>query len=60
MATDQKHEDKVTLRLPVGTIDRLRTQAKRHSRSINGEATWALLQYLEQQEKEDRSHAQDV
>ncbi len=51
MEDQQQHEERMTIRLPVGTIDRLRKQAAQHQRSINGETVWAILRYLESQEQ---------
>jgi plasmid stability protein len=51
MSAPQKPEERMTIRLPVGTIDRLKRQAAQHQRSINGETVWAILRYLDSQEQ---------
>ncbi len=54
MSEQPKQDEKLLVRLPPGTIDRLRKQAAQHQRSINGETVWALLRYLESQERAEK------
>jgi len=37
MEGQEQHEERMTIRLPVGTIDRITQQAAQHHRSINRE-----------------------
>ncbi|HEX8032214.1 MAG TPA: Arc family DNA-binding protein [Ktedonobacterales bacterium] len=48
---EQEPKQKITFVLPRQLIERLRTVAQRHRRSLVGELVWALEQYLRQQEQ---------
>jgi hypothetical protein len=49
---EQETKHKITFVLPRQLIERLRTSAKRHRRSLVGELIWAVEQYLRQQEQQ--------
>lgn len=51
MDKQQKTEDRYVIRLPLGTLARIKNVATRHKRSINQEMAWAIEEYLQEQEK---------
>jgi predicted transcriptional regulator len=46
---------KITFIYPVELVERLRHLAREHQRSLNGELVWALRQYVQWTEHEQRA-----
>src|SRR5260221_6087591 len=44
-------ETKIQVRFPEGVLGDMRTLAKQHTRSFNGEVIWALRQYVRSERK---------
>jgi len=43
----QKAERRISIRFPLDVLAALRSLAKQHERSFNGEVIWALREYVE-------------
>ena len=49
-----KREQSISIRFPLDVLAMIRTLAKRHERSFNGEVVWALREYIQRHESEQR------
>ena len=47
MENTQKAERRISIRFPLDILAAVRTLAKQHERSFNGEVIWALREYAE-------------
>jgi len=47
MGGTQKGERRISIRFPLDVLAMIRTLAKQHERSFNGEVIWALREYAE-------------
>jgi len=47
MENAQKGERRISIRFPLDVLAALRSLAKQHERSFNGEVVWALREYVE-------------
>jgi hypothetical protein len=47
MEGTQKGERRISIRFPLDVLAMIRTLAKQHERSFNGEVIWALREYAE-------------
>jgi hypothetical protein len=47
MEDTQKGERRISIRFPLDVLAMIRTLAKKHERSFNGEVIWALREYAE-------------
>jgi hypothetical protein len=52
MENTQKGERRISIRFPLDVLAVIRTLAKRHERSFNGEVLWALREYAERHRDE--------
>jgi hypothetical protein len=52
MENTQKGERRISLRFPLDVLAAIRTRAKQHERSCNGEVVWALREYTERHKGE--------
>jgi len=52
MENTQKGERRISIRFPLDVLAVIRTLAKRHERSFNGEVIWALREYAERHRDE--------
>jgi predicted transcriptional regulator len=52
MNTEERQHQKMTFVLPRILMERLRTLAKQHHRSLTGELLVAIEQYVQQQERQ--------
>ncbi|HEX8035248.1 MAG TPA: Arc family DNA-binding protein [Ktedonobacterales bacterium] len=52
MENTQKTERRISIRFPLDVLDAIRTLAKQHERSFNGEVIWALREYAERHKRE--------
>jgi hypothetical protein len=55
MENTPKREQSISIRFPLDVLAVIRTLAKQHERSFNGEVIWALREYAERQKSETRS-----
>jgi hypothetical protein len=53
MENTQKGERRISIRFPLDVLAVIRTLAKRHERSFNGEVIWALREYAERHRDEE-------
>jgi len=51
---DQESKQKITVMVPSTLVSQLKQVDKRHQRSFNRELIWALQQYLEQADKQEK------
>jgi hypothetical protein len=54
MESTQKGERRISIRFPLDVLDAIRALAKRHERSFNGEVIWALREYVERHNSEQK------
>jgi len=47
MENTQRAERRISIRFPLDVLAALRSLAKQHERSFNGEVIWALREYVE-------------
>jgi hypothetical protein len=47
MENTQKSERRISIRFPLDVLEAIRSLAKQHERSFNGEVIWALRVYAE-------------
>lgn len=47
-----KREQSISIRFPLDVLAVIRTLAKKHERSFNGEVIWALREYAERHQGE--------
>ncbi|HEV8193122.1 MAG TPA: Arc family DNA-binding protein [Ktedonobacterales bacterium] len=47
MEKQRKDEQRISIRFPLDVLNVIRTLAKKHERSFNGEVIWALREYAE-------------
>ena len=47
MENTSKGERRISIRFPLDVLSVIRTLAKKHERSFNGEVIWALREYAE-------------
>jgi hypothetical protein len=52
MQTTQKGERRISIRFPLEVLAAIRTLAKKHERSFNGEVIWALREYAQRHKDE--------
>lgn len=52
MDTSKRQHRKITVQLPESLITAMKTQAAAHRRSLTGEITWALQEYLSRQQQQ--------
>jgi hypothetical protein len=45
MENTQQRERRISIRFPLDVLAAIRTLAKKHERSFNGEVVWALREY---------------
>jgi predicted DNA binding CopG/RHH family protein len=50
MDTSKHQQRKITVQLPESLIEAMKAQAAAHRRSLTGEITWALQDYLSRQQ----------
>jgi hypothetical protein len=58
MENPPKGERRISIRFPLDVLAVIRTLAKRHERSFNGEVIWALREYAERQKDERQKDEQ--
>jgi hypothetical protein len=51
MESASKGERRISIRFPLDVLDAIRTLAKQHERSFNGEVIWALREYMERHQR---------
>ena len=52
--TQQKSERRISIRFPLDILAAIRTLAKQHERSFNGEVIWALREYAARYKSEQQ------
>jgi hypothetical protein len=52
MENTPKGERRISIRFPLDVLALIRTLAKQHERSFNGEVVWALREYAERHKDE--------
>jgi hypothetical protein len=52
MENTPKDETRISIRFPLDVLRVIRTFAKQHERSFNGEVIWALREYMERHKGE--------
>ena len=52
MEKREKGEQRISIRFPLDVLAVIRTLAKQHERSFNGEVIWALREYAERHKDE--------
>ena len=55
MENTPKREQSISIRFPLDVLALIRTLAKQHQRSFNGEVVWALREYAKRQNGEQQS-----
>ena len=54
MEKQEKGEQRISIRFPLDVLAVIRTLAKKHERSFNGEVIWALREYAERHKGQQR------